>query len=138
MGRIVAIDYGAKRTGLATTDPLKIIATGLTTILTKDIFKYLLNYCKEEDVEAFVIGDSKNLDNTPSQIAASIKEFSEKLQNLFPNKKIHWIDERFTSKIAHQSMVFTGMKKSKRQNKALVDEISAILILQSFLEKKLL
>ena len=138
MGRIIAIDYGAKRTGLATTDPLKIIATGLTTVATKDIFSFLQNYCKEEDVEAFVIGDSKNLDNTPSQIAASIKVFSEKLQKTFPDKKIHWIDERFTSKIAQQSMVFTGMKKSKRQNKALVDEISAIIILQSFLENKLL
>lgn len=138
MGRIVAIDYGAKRTGLATTDPLKIIATGLTTVLTKEIFSYLKKYCAEEEVEAFVIGDSKNLDNTPSQIAPSIQAFSEKLQNLFPDKKIHWIDERFTSKMAHQSMVFTGMKKSKRQNKALVDEISAIIILQSFLENKLL
>jgi putative holliday junction resolvase len=136
MARILAIDYGLKRTGLATTDPMQIIATGLTTVPTKELFDFLKKYCSTEDVEAFVIGDSKNLDNTPSEIAADVKKFSIQLKNLFPDKEIFWIDERFTSKMAQQSMIFTGMKKSKRQQKALVDEISATIILQSYLQSK--
>jgi putative holliday junction resolvase len=136
MARILAIDYGLKRTGLATTDPMQIIATGLTTVPTKELFGFLKKYCSTEDVEAFVIGDSKNLDNTPSEIAADVKKFSIQLKNLFPDKEIFWIDERFTSKMAQQSMIFTGMKKSKRQQKALVDEISATIILQSYLQSK--
>lgn len=133
MSRILAIDYGGKRTGLAVTDPLKIIATGLCTVATKDIYKYLIEYCKEENVEAFVIGESKHLDNTKTDIAIEIDSFAKKLKSLFPKTSIHWIDERFTSKMAKQSMFMSGMKKKKRQNKEIVDEISAIIILQSYL-----
>lgn len=136
MARILAIDYGLKRTGLATTDPGQIIAIGLTTVETKQLFNFLKKYCSEEEVEAFVIGDSKNLDNTPSQVAAAIKQFSVELKKIFPDKEIFWVDERFTSKMAQQSMIFTGMKKSKRQQKALVDEISATIILQTYLQFK--
>lgn len=134
MARILAIDYGKKRTGLAVTDPLKIICTGLTTVLTVEAFNYLKNYCTKEEVEAFVIGESKNLDNSKSEIAEEIEKFAVKLQEIFPDKKLHWMDERFTSKMAFQSMIDSGMKKKKRQQKALVDEISATIILQSFLQ----
>lgn len=133
MGRILAIDYGGKRTGLAVSDPLKIIATGLATIQTKDIFKYLLEYSKTVHIETIVIGESKNLDNTKTNIAIEIEAFAEKLKTLIPNTPIHWIDERFTSKIAKQSILDSGIKKKKRQQKEIVDEISAILILQSFM-----
>lgn len=133
MGRILAIDYGAKRTGLAVTDPLQIIATGLCTVETKNIFSYLRKYFETEEVEKIVIGESKNLDNSKSQIADAIEKFAEKFKQEFPTKPIFWIDERFTSKMAKQSMLLSGMKKKKRQQKALVDEISATLILQSFM-----
>jgi putative Holliday junction resolvase len=136
MGRILAIDYGGKRTGIAVSDPLQIIATGLETVQTKNIFKFLLEYCKNDDVSEFVIGKSINLDNTKSQIADEIDIFAKKVQNLFPKIPINWIDERFTSKIAKQSMIMTGMKKKKRQQKELVDEISATLILQSYMNTK--
>lgn len=136
MARILAIDYGLKRTGVAVTDPLQIIATGLPTVPTKEIFNFIKKYCTDEEVEAFVIGDSKNLNNTPSQVAQAIKQFSVELKKIFPTKEIIWIDERFTSKMAKQSMIFTGMKKSKRQQKELVDEISATIILQTYLQFK--
>ena len=136
MARILAIDYGKKRVGVAVTDPLQIICTGLPTVANKDIFSFLKQYCEKENVEAFVIGESKNLDNTKSQVAEEIEQFAVKLQEMFPNKKLHWMDERFTSKMAVQSMVLSGMKKKKRQQKELVDEISATLILQSFLQLK--
>ena len=137
MGRILAIDYGGKRTGIAVSDPLKIIATGLQTVQTNDIFKFLIEYCKNEDVEMFVIGESKNLDNSKSQIANEIEQFAMKLKNIFPKIPINWIDERFTSKIAKQSMIMSGMKKSKRRKKEIVDEISATLILQSYMNTKI-
>ncbi|MGB1248441.1 MAG: Holliday junction resolvase RuvX [Chitinophagales bacterium] len=136
MGRILAIDYGMKRTGLAVTDPLQIIATGLTTVSTKELLTYIQNYCKAEEVDTFVIGDSKHLDNTDTNVKQHSVGFSRKLQALFPDKTIAWIDERFTSKMASQSMVMSGMKKKKRQQKALIDEISATIILQSYMEKK--
>lgn len=136
MPRVLAIDYGKKRIGVAVTDPLQIICTGLPTVANANIFTFLKDYCTKENVEAFVIGESKNLDNTKSEIAAEIEQFAEKLKNLFPEKPIHWIDERFTSKMATQSMIMSGMKKKKRQQKELVDEISATLILQSFLQQK--
>jgi len=137
MGRILAIDYGGKRTGIAVSDPLKIIATGLKTVQTCDIFKFLLEYCKNEEVEMFVIGESKNLDNSKSQIANEIEQFAIKLKTIFPRIPINWIDERFTSKIAKQSMIMSGMKKSKRRKKEIVDEISATLILQSYMNTKI-
>lgn len=135
MSRILAIDYGKKRTGIAVTDPLQIICTGLPTIPTKELFQFLKNYLIQEEVEAFVIGESKNLDNTKSQVADAIEQFAKKLQNIYPDIPIHWMDERFTSKMAKQSMLMSGMKKKKRQQKEIVDEISATLILQSYLQK---
>lgn len=135
MSRILAIDYGKKRTGIAVTDPLQIICTGLPTVPTKELFPFLKNYLLQEDVEAFVIGESKNLDNTKSQVADEIEKFAEKLKSIYPLIPIHWMDERFTSKMAKQSMLMSGMKKKKRQQKEIVDEISATIILQSYLQK---
>ena len=134
MSRILAIDYGKRRVGVAVTDPLKIICTGLPTVPTKEIFDFIKRYCQEELVEAFVIGESKNLDNSKSQVADDIEQFSRKLGNLFPEIPIHWVDERFTSKMAKQSMLMSGMKKKKRRQKEIVDEISATIILQTYLE----
>lgn len=135
MSRILAIDYGKRRIGIAVTDPLKIICTGLPTVDNKDIFNFLKKYLSEETVEAFVIGESKNLDNSKSQVAEEIEKFAQKLNTLYPLIPIHWMDERFTSKMAKQSMLMSGMKKKKRQQKEIVDEISATLILQSYLQK---
>jgi len=135
MSRILAIDYGKRRTGIAVTDPLQIICTGLPTVSTKEIFPFLKEYLLREEVEAFVIGESKNLDNSKSEVADAIEAFAKKLKALYPNIPIHWMDERFTSKMAKQSMLMSGMKKKKRQQKEIVDEISATLILQSFLQK---
>jgi len=133
MGRIIAIDYGGKRTGIAVTDPLQIIATGLPTVQTKNLFEFLQNYISKEEVDKIIIGESKHLDNTKTEIAKHIDIFAKKLNKLFPNIPIHWMDERFTSKMAKQSMIMSGMKKKKRQQKELVDEISATIILQSFM-----
>lgn len=136
MGRILAIDYGKKRVGLAVTDPLQLICTGLPTVPTTDIFAFIKNYLAQEEVVSFVIGESKNLDNTKSQVAEAIEEFAKKLKRLYPSIPMHWVDERFTSKMAKQSMIMSGMKKKKRQQKEIVDEISATLILQTYLQKK--
>lgn len=135
MSRILAIDFGKRRIGLAVTDPLQIICTGLPTVPNTEIFNFIRTYCTQEDVEAFVIGESKNLDNSKSQVAEDIEAFAKKLQALYPAIPIHWIDERFTSKMAKQSMLMSGMKKKKRQQKEIVDEISATIILQTYLEK---
>ena len=135
MGRILAIDYGKKRVGLAVTDPLQLICPGLPTVPTADIFAFIKNYLAQEEVDSFVIGESKNLDNTQSQVAEAIEEFAEKLKRLYPSIPMHWVDERFTSKMAKQSMIMSGMKKKKRQQKEIVDEISATLILQTYLQK---
>lgn len=134
MSRILAIDYGKRRVGVAVTDPLKIICTGLPTVPTQEIFNFIKLYCQTENVESFVIGESKNLDNTKSQVAGDIESFAQKLSILFPHIPIHWVDERFTSKMAKQSMLMSGMKKKKRRQKELVDEISATIILQTYLE----
>ena len=135
MARVLAIDYGAKRTGLAVTDPSQIIASALTTVETKQLINFLNTYCSQEEVEAFVIGDSKTLNNEPSEIAAEIQAFAVKLQSIFPKKKLHWIDERFTSKMASHAIAQSGMSKKKKQAKGLIDEISATIILQSYLEQ---
>ncbi len=135
MSRILAIDYGKRRIGLAVTDPLQIICTGLPTVSTPEIFNFLRTYFAQEAVQAFVIGESKNLDNSKSQVAEDIEAFAKKLQSIYPDTPIHWIDERFTSKMAKQSMLMSGMKKKKRQRKEIVDEISATIILQTYLEK---
>ena len=137
MGRIIAIDYGTKRVGLAVTDPLKIIATPLETIHSKDIFSFLKEYDKKENIEAFVLGLPKRLDNSDTNNTQHVLNFEKGLKKNFPGKNIHLIDERFTSKIALQTMISGGMKKSDRKDKSNVDKISAVLILQSFLERYL-
>ena len=133
MGRILAIDYGKKRTGLAVTDPLRIIATPLDTVLTNDLLSYLAAYVKKETVDEFVVGMPKTLKNEDSEIAPLVRVFVEELQKIYPQKKIHLEDERFTSRMAMQAMIEGGMKKKDRQVKGNVDKISATIILQSFL-----
>ena len=134
MGRILAIDYGSKRTGLAVTDSLRIIATALETIPTNELFTYLKSYCQKETVDAFVIGMPKTLQNTDSQIAPLVRKAIGELRVIFPDKQIHEVDERFTSSMAHQAMIDGGMKKKDRRVKGNVDRISATIILQSFLD----
>jgi putative Holliday junction resolvase len=136
MGIIIALDFGKKRTGIAVTDPLQLIASGLTTVETKDLISFLKNYCSKGTVESFVIGLPKQMNNQPSESEQLIKPFLKTLRNTFPDIAIQREDERFTSKMAFQSMIDSGMKKKKRQNKAVVDEISATLILQSYLNRK--
>jgi putative holliday junction resolvase len=136
LARILAIDYGEKRTGIAITDDLQIIASGLTTVDTKKIFSFLTEYLKNENVELFVVGEPKQLNNTESESEQFIKSFILKLSTTFPKIPIKRIDERFTSKMAFQSMIDSGLKKKQRQNKALIDEISATIILQSYLNQK--
>ena len=133
MPRILAIDYGQKRVGLAVTDKDQLIAGGLTTVLSKDVLRYLSEYLENEKVVAFVVGEAKNLNNTPSESAKFIEPFVLRLSKLFPDIPIHRVDERFTSKMAFQTMIDSGLKKKARRNKALIDEISATIILQSFL-----
>jgi putative Holliday junction resolvase len=134
MGRILAIDYGIKRTGIAVTDPLRIIATPLDTVLTVDLFEFLKSYLKKETVDEFVVGMPKTLRNEDSETAPLVRLFVDELRKLFPEKNVNLTDERFTSAIAKRAMVEGGMKKSDRRDKANVDKISATIILQSFLE----
>src|SRR5690554_4314804 len=122
----MAIDYGGKRTGIAVTDELQIIASGLTTVDTKELFSFLENYLKTENVSKIIVGEPKRMNNEASAIAGVINTFVEKLSNLYPQIEIVRIDERFTSKIAFQTMIDSGLKKKQRRNKALVDEIAAI------------
>ncbi len=136
MGRILAIDYGRKRVGLAVTDSLKMIANGLTTVSSKDIFDFLTSYIKKENLECFVVGYPKQMNNQPSESIEYINTFIKQLKRKFPDIPVELIDERFTSKMAFQTMIDGGLKKKARKNKALVDTISATIILQSFLEKK--
>jgi len=133
MGRIMAIDYGKKRTGLAVTDPLRIIATPLDTVPTNELLSYLGGYMKKETVDEFVVGMPKTLRNEDSEIAPLVRAFVEELKKVYPEKKIHLADERFTSRMAMQAMIDGGMKKKDRQIKGNVDKISATIILQSFL-----
>ena len=133
MARILAIDYGKKRTGIAVTDELQLIASGLTTIDTKTIFSFLSDYFEKENVELLLVGEPKQMNNTPSESEALIRPFIEKLKIQFPDMEIKRVDERFTSKMAFQTMIDSGLKKKQRQNKALIDEISATIILQSYL-----
>ncbi len=133
MGRILAIDYGKKRTGLAVTDPLRIIATALETVSTQDLLAFLKAYTQKEPVDEFVIGMPKTLRNQDSEIAPLVRKFIEELKLNFPAKSVHEVDERFTSSMAQRTMIDGGMKKKDRQVKGNVDKISATLILQSFL-----
>ena len=129
----MAMDYGEKRTGIAVTDDLQIIASGLTTVSTDLLMEFLESYLKKEKVELFLIGEPKQRDNKPSDIESEIRPFIKKLSSRFPEIPIERVDERFTSKMAFQSMIDSGMRKGKRRDKALVDEISATIILQSYL-----
>ncbi|PHR70580.1 MAG: Holliday junction resolvase RuvX [Lutibacter sp.] len=135
MARILALDYGKVRTGIAVTDELQIIASGLTTVDTKTIFTFLEDYLSTEKVETFIVGEPKQLDNTVSESEADILKFITKLTNKYPNIPIKRVDERFTSKMAFQTMIASGMSKGKRRNKALLDEISATIILQTYLDQ---
>jgi len=132
MGRVLAIDYGLKRTGIAVSDPLRIIATPLETVLTHTLLAFLKAYIQKEVVDEFVIGMPKTLKNKDSQIAPQVRKFIVALKAAFPDKPVHEVDERFTSSMAHQAMIQGGMKKKDRQVKGNVDKISATLILQSF------
>ncbi|MEQ3499081.1 Holliday junction resolvase RuvX [Tenacibaculum sp. SSH1-16] len=136
MGRIVAIDFGKKRTGIAVTDELQIIASGLTTVNTSELITFLKEYTQKENVELFLVGKPKQMDNSDSESEVLILPFLEKLEKAIPSIPIKRIDERFTSKMAFQTMIDSGLKKKQRQNKALVDEISATIILQSYLYNK--
>ncbi len=133
MPRILAIDYGAKRTGLAVTDPSKIIASALETVPTDKLLEYLKKYTQTEAVEAFVVGMPKNLDGTTTDGTAYVERFVVELKNSFPETPIHLHDERFTSKMAMQTMIAGGMKKKDRRVKGNIDKISAVIILQSFM-----
>ncbi len=135
MPRILAIDYGTRRAGLAVTDPLQTIAGPLDTVHPKDLLQYLGNYLSREDVACFVVGDPKTLNNQPSSVAAETEIFVRELRKKFPSVPIERHDERFTSKIARQSLVAGGYKKKDRENKALLDMVSAVLILQSYMER---
>ncbi len=134
MSRILAIDFGLKRTGIAVTDPLRIIASGLTTVETKGLMDFLKNYCAEEDVECFVVGLPMHNDGSPAQIAPQADAFSAQLQKQFPDKPVLRFDERYTSKEASRIILESGAKKSKRRDKALVDKIAAALILEYYME----
>jgi putative Holliday junction resolvase len=133
MGRILAIDYGRKRTGLAVTDPLKIIATGLTTVESKQLISFLKNYFSKEEVELIIIGEPKNLDDSDTHATELVRNIIKELQKNFPSLPVKTVDERFTSKMASRAMIEMGLKKKQRQNKALVDEIAATIMLQEYL-----
>ncbi|MEG1615702.1 MAG: Holliday junction resolvase RuvX [Bacteroidales bacterium] len=136
MGRILSIDYGRKRTGIAVTDPLKIIANGLTTVPSAKLIDFLKDYTSKEPVERIIVGLPKQLNNELSDSWRYIEPFVKNLKKTFPDIPVEMVDERFTSVLAHQTMRDGGVKKKDRQNKELVDEISATIILQSFMESQ--
>lgn len=133
MARILAIDYGLKRTGLAVTDPLQIIATGLATVASGELIGYLKQYFAKELVELIIIGEPKNLDDTDTHATPLVRTMIKKLKKEFPQVPVLAVDERYTSKMASQAMIEMGMKKMQRRNKALVDEIAATILLQEYL-----
>ena len=133
MGRILAIDFGTKRMGIATTDPLQIIATGLDAVHPNELFAYLKKYMETETVDCIVVGEPKRLNNEPSQVAAGADLLAKKLAKEFPSIRIDRMDERFTSKMAIDAMLAGGLKKKARADKALVDKVSATIILQSYM-----
>ena len=136
MGKILAIDFGLKRTGLAITDENKIIASGLTTVESKEMMNFLIKLTQKEVIETIILGEPKRLNNEDSHITANVRLLKEALEKQFPKITIKLIDERFTSKMAFQTMIDSGLKKNQRKNKALVDEISATIILQSYMSSK--
>ena len=135
MGRVLAIDYGMKRTGIAVTDPLRIIATPLETVLTHSLLAFLKAYTAKESVDEFVIGMPRTLKNQDSDLAPHVRKFIVAVKATFPDKTVHEVDERFTSSMAQRAMIEGGMKKKDRQVKGNADKISATLILQSFLDR---
>jgi putative Holliday junction resolvase len=136
MGRVLAFDYGTKRTGIAVSDPLQMIANSLETVATKDIFDFIKGYCQRETVEVFVVGYPFSHGHTENEIVKDIDRFILKLNSLYPDKIVHKIDESFTSAIAIRTLLMSGVNKKERRNKGNVDAISANLILQSYLEMK--
>lgn len=134
--RILSIDYGKKRTGIAVTDPLQIIAGGLATVSTSELYDFLVGYIGREPVERIVIGEPRQADGTPSEIFARVEQFVNRWRKSQPSIPIEFYDERFTSVLAHRAMIDGGLRKKDRQNKALVDEISATILLQDFLESR--
>ena len=136
MARIMAIDYGRKRTGIAVTDSLQMIANGLTTVPSGELVKFIQNYMAKEPVELIVVGQPKQMNNEPSENMRYVQAFVTHLKRTLPQIPIEYYDERFTSVMAHQAMLDGGLRKKKRQEKALVDEISAVIILQAYLESK--
>lgn len=133
MARILSIDYGKKRTGLAVTDPLQIIAGGLATVPTHDLYQYLQDYVSHEHVERIVIGEPRQLNGEPSENMERVRQFVNRWKKNMPQVPIVYYDERFTSALAHKAMIDGGMKKKARQNKAIVDEISATILLQDYM-----
>jgi len=136
LGRIIALDYGRKRTGIAATDPMQLIANSVITVTSSEVLKFLLNYTQKETVDAFVVGYPRQMNNQLSEAVKFIDPFIEQLKKTFPGKEVILVDERFTSKIAFQTMIEGGVKKKDRRNKALIDSISATIILQSYLEQR--
>lgn len=136
MARIMCIDYGKKRTGIAVTDPLQIISTGLMTIDTHELFPFLKKYFLEEEVEMMVVGEPKNLDDSDTHATPLVRQFLKRLGKEFPKMPVTTVDERYTSKMAKQAMLEMGMKKKERQNKRNVDEIAATMMLQEYMENK--
>lgn len=136
MARVLSIDFGKKRTGIAVTDQFQLIASGLTTVDTEKLLAFLKDYFEKESVERVIIGEPKRMNNEPSQVVPLLNAFIVKFQNQFPNMPVERMDERFTSKMAFQTMIDSGLKKKQRQNKALIDEIAATIILQDYLNKQ--
>lgn len=136
MARIISIDYGRKRVGLAVTDPFQIIANGLDTVPAKDVLNYLEKYIQTEEVECFVVGYPKQLNNEDSESVKYLKPFLGQLKKKFPDIPVEMVDERFTSKIAFQTMIDGGLKKKARRDKAMIDKVSATIILQTYMETK--
>ncbi|MEA4916422.1 Holliday junction resolvase RuvX [Proteiniphilum sp.] len=138
MGRLLAIDYGKKRTGIAVSDPLQIIANGLCTVETSKLFDFLSNYLQKEDVSGIVVGLPKQMNNEPSENMKRVEPFVNRLRKLYPDISVEYWDERFSSRMAQQTIREAGLKKKDRQNKELVDEISATIILQGYMERRLI
>ncbi|MCE5206186.1 MAG: Holliday junction resolvase RuvX [Porphyromonadaceae bacterium] len=136
MARLLSIDYGKKRTGIAVTDPLQLIANGLPTVETSRLFDFLTDYLKKEEVAVIVVGLPKQMNNEPSENMKRVEPFVNRLRKIYPHIPVEYYDERFSSKMAQQAMIDGGLKKKERQNKALVDEISATIILQGYMESK--
>ena len=136
MSKIVAIDYGRKRVGLAATDDMQMIASGLATVHSSEVIAFLEDFLRQNDVESIVVGEPKNLDYSPSEFAEGTDNFVKNLKRKFKDVQILRVDERFTSKMAFQTMIDSGLKKKARRNKDLIDEISAVIILQSYLSSR--